>query len=162
MLGEKQNDSAVGDVSKRKELRNKLGCKSFRWFLDNVIPEKFILDEHVLEFGKVRNSVGDKSLCLDTLQRSEDNPYIIGYYPCHNFLASSQDWSDRIVCDLVDSVSISYLFVIMSLSGAQKRKLADLKKEKEVENQSTLIRWIKKQKPSPCEPVQRVTVPQIE
>ena len=43
----------MGDVSKRKELRNKLGCKSFRWFLDNVIPEKFILDEHVLEFGKV-------------------------------------------------------------------------------------------------------------
>ncbi|KAK2720003.1 hypothetical protein QYM36_004045 [Artemia franciscana] len=47
-------------------------------------------------------------------------------------------------------------------TGAQKRKLAALKKEKEAENQSSLSRWIKKQKPSPCEPVQRVTVPQIE
>ncbi|KAK2713079.1 hypothetical protein QYM36_011689, partial [Artemia franciscana] len=43
----------------------------------------------------------------------------------------------------------------MSLSGAQKRKLEALKKEKEAENQSSLSRWIKKQKPSPCEPVQR-------
>ncbi|KAK2726993.1 hypothetical protein QYM36_007738 [Artemia franciscana] len=43
----------------------------------------------------------------------------------------------------------------MSLSEAQKRKLAPLKKEKEAENQSSLSRWIKKQKPSPCEPVQR-------
>ncbi|KAK2714005.1 hypothetical protein QYM36_008566 [Artemia franciscana] len=44
----------------------------------------------------------------------------------------------------------------MSLSGALKRKLAALKKEKEAENQSFLSRCIKKQKPSPCEPVQQV------
>ena len=47
------------------------------------------------------------------------------------------------------------MFVIMSLSGAQKRKLAALKKEKEAENQFSLSRWIRKQKPSPCEPVQQ-------
>lgn len=29
----------VGDVSERIELRNKLKCKSFRWFLDNIYPE---------------------------------------------------------------------------------------------------------------------------
>ena len=45
-------------------------------------------------------------------------------------------------------------FVIMSLSGAQKRKLAALKKEKEVQNQASVSIWIKKQKP--CEPVQQV------
>ncbi|KAK2714265.1 hypothetical protein QYM36_008730 [Artemia franciscana] len=66
----------------------------------------------------------------------------------------------------------------MSLSGAQKRKLAALKKEKEAENQFSLSRWIRKQKPSPCEPLcnsaseqttadvssspKEVTVPQIE
>ncbi|XP_065567028.1 tRNA wybutosine-synthesizing protein 5-like isoform X3 [Artemia franciscana] len=45
----------------------------------------------------------------------------------------------------------------MSLSGAQKRKLPALKKEKEAENQSSLSRWIKKQNPSPCELVQQIS-----
>ncbi|KAK2720650.1 hypothetical protein QYM36_004514 [Artemia franciscana] len=43
----------------------------------------------------------------------------------------------------------------MSLSGAQKRKLAALKKENKAEKQSSLSRCIKKQKPSPCGPVQQ-------
>lgn len=33
------NNRTFGDVSKQKELRKNLSCKSFSWFIDNVIPQ---------------------------------------------------------------------------------------------------------------------------
>ena len=43
----------AGDISERVELRQRLGCKSFKWYLDNVYPEKFIPDENVIGYGMV-------------------------------------------------------------------------------------------------------------
>ena len=43
----------AGDFTARRELRERLGCKSFKWYLENVYPEKFIPDENVVSYGYV-------------------------------------------------------------------------------------------------------------
>ena len=44
----------IGSVENRKALREKLNCKDFAWYLKNVIPQKFVLDEGVQAYGRVR------------------------------------------------------------------------------------------------------------
>ncbi|XP_015432877.1 PREDICTED: putative polypeptide N-acetylgalactosaminyltransferase 9 isoform X1 [Dufourea novaeangliae] len=71
-----------GDVSDRKTLRKKLGCKSFKWYLDNVYPELFIPGEAVAS-GEVRNLGEGGNTCLDSPARKADLHKPAGLYPCH-------------------------------------------------------------------------------
>lgn len=71
-----------GDVSERKTLRKKLGCKSFKWYLDNIYPELFIPGEAVAS-GEVRNLGEGSNTCLDSPARKADLHKPCGLYPCH-------------------------------------------------------------------------------
>ncbi|XP_012282827.1 putative polypeptide N-acetylgalactosaminyltransferase 9 isoform X2 [Orussus abietinus] len=69
-----------GDVSDRKALRKKLGCKSFKWYLDNVYPELFIPGEAVAS-GEIRQP--GSGACIDSPGKPEDLHQPVGLYPCH-------------------------------------------------------------------------------
>lgn len=43
------NTVDYGDITDRLQLRDSLQCKSFQWYLDNVIPEQFIPDKSLYE-----------------------------------------------------------------------------------------------------------------
>lgn len=69
----------VGDISSRRNLREKLQCKSFRWYLENVYPESQMpLDYYYL--GDIRNM--EVKLCLDTMGRKSGEN--LGMTYCHN------------------------------------------------------------------------------
>eukprot|EP00918_Siedleckia_nematoides_P038125 GHVU01082803.1.p1 GENE.GHVU01082803.1~~GHVU01082803.1.p1 ORF type:complete len:637 (+),score=81.07 GHVU01082803.1:101-2011(+) len=75
--------SFVGSVKKQKEIREKLGCKSFKWYLDNVFPEKDV--PSVATAGALRHVASGN--CLDSLGDSDS----LGVYQCHS-QGGTQAW----------------------------------------------------------------------
>ena len=106
----------VGDLTERHAIKDRLGCKSFKWFLDTVYPHKFIMDEQSIAWGRMRAADGAKQVCIDHLQRDMAHKltsYDLGEYPCHPFLGSSQyyvvskigEFRNEYMCGQVSSIS---------------------------------------------------------
>merc|ERR1719232_156059 len=83
----------IGSVENRMLFKEEQQCKPFSWFLENIYPEKFILDDpdHVFAYGRLRNPTS--TTCLDNLQNDDKDSYDLGQYVCHNFMASAQFFS---------------------------------------------------------------------
>jgi polypeptide N-acetylgalactosaminyltransferase len=61
----------IGNLTNRLAFRSDLQCQPFDWYLDNVYPQKFIIDspKHVFAYGRVRNS--PTGYCIDTMQNED-------------------------------------------------------------------------------------------
>ncbi|CAF89237.1 unnamed protein product, partial [Tetraodon nigroviridis] len=75
---------AFGDVTERRKLREKLGCKSFGWFLKNIYPDLHVPEDNPGMFGMLKNR-GKADHCFD--YNPTDDDVVVGerviLYPCH-------------------------------------------------------------------------------
>ena len=62
-------DISLESVNERKEIRKKLKCKSFEWFLKNVYPELIVPEDRDGFYGALRNQ-GLTSLVRTNLRSS--------------------------------------------------------------------------------------------
>lgn len=70
-----------GDLSAQKALRERLQCKSFKWYMENVafdIIKHFPLGEPSFAYGGIKNL--GINLCVDTMSKDGFAP--IGMYQC--------------------------------------------------------------------------------
>ncbi|XP_061577317.1 probable polypeptide N-acetylgalactosaminyltransferase 8 [Cololabis saira] len=68
----------IGDVSQRKKLREKLKCKPFKWYLENVYPSLETMD-NILGYGVLKNTLFE-SYCVDQGELPGNIPVL---YECH-------------------------------------------------------------------------------
>uniref|UniRef100_A0A2S2PRS7 Polypeptide N-acetylgalactosaminyltransferase n=1 Tax=Schizaphis graminum TaxID=13262 RepID=A0A2S2PRS7_SCHGA len=75
-----------GNIADRLALKKKLGCKPFKWYLDNVYPELKLPATVDVFVGSIRQGY----MCLDTLENQIGKT--AGIFPCHDY-GGNQEWT---------------------------------------------------------------------
>ena len=92
---EYRTDPRITTVDEQLEIKKNLNCKPFSWYVENIIPNKFIPDEDSKMYGRLRSG-RNMNLCADNFNRngmglnSEKEYAFLGQYPCHSDLKYSQ------------------------------------------------------------------------
>ncbi|GAU87727.1 hypothetical protein RvY_00533-3 [Ramazzottius varieornatus] len=64
------------DLSSRKRVRARLKCHNFKWFLDNIRPQKFVPDDNVQAWGRVRNAQSNRCLTVENFDEHQAFPFV--------------------------------------------------------------------------------------
>uniref|UniRef100_A0A3Q3J792 Polypeptide N-acetylgalactosaminyltransferase n=1 Tax=Monopterus albus TaxID=43700 RepID=A0A3Q3J792_MONAL len=78
--------TVFASIQSRLEMKKRLGCKPFKWYLENVYPELRVPDHQDIAFGALQQGGN----CLDTLGHFTDG--VVGVYECHN-AGGNQEWA---------------------------------------------------------------------
>uniref|UniRef100_A0A674NIE0 Polypeptide N-acetylgalactosaminyltransferase n=1 Tax=Takifugu rubripes TaxID=31033 RepID=A0A674NIE0_TAKRU len=78
--------TVFASIQSRLELKKRVGCKPFKWYLENVYPELRVPDHQDIAFGALQQGGN----CLDTLGHFADG--VVGVYECHN-AGGNQEWA---------------------------------------------------------------------
>lgn len=100
----------AGDVTERKKLRERLNCKSFKWYLENIYPEAVIPAKY-FSLGTIKNPVDN--MCIDTMGKKAGSP--VGASRCHihggnqawSFTGLGEIRSDEFCLEIVTSTDIN-------------------------------------------------------
>uniref|UniRef100_A0AAY5KID6 Polypeptide N-acetylgalactosaminyltransferase n=1 Tax=Esox lucius TaxID=8010 RepID=A0AAY5KID6_ESOLU len=78
--------TVFASIQSRMEMKKRLGCQPFKWYLENVYPELRVPDHQDIAFGALQQGGN----CLDTLGHFADG--VVGVYECHN-AGGNQEWA---------------------------------------------------------------------
>ncbi|KAJ3597440.1 hypothetical protein NHX12_000965 [Muraenolepis orangiensis] len=84
-----------GDITSRSALRQKLQCKPFSWYLENVYPDSQI-PRHYYSLGEIRNV--ETNQCLDNMARKENEK--VGIFNCHGMGGNQEIRTDDLCLDV--------------------------------------------------------------
>ncbi|XP_048369809.1 polypeptide N-acetylgalactosaminyltransferase 9-like [Sphaerodactylus townsendi] len=112
-----------GDVSERVALRQRLQCRSFKWYLENVYPEMRIYN-NTITYGEVRNSKAS-GYCLDQGAEEDDKAIL---YPCHGMSSQLVRYSTEGLLQLGPLGSTAFLPDSKCLVDDGKGRTPTLKK----------------------------------
>ncbi|XP_071428421.1 polypeptide N-acetylgalactosaminyltransferase 9 isoform X2 [Pithys albifrons albifrons] len=126
-LGMRNPGVDFGDVSERIALRQRLQCRSFKWYLENVYPEMRVYNNTVT-YGEVRNSKAS-GYCLDQGAEEDDKAIL---YPCHGMSSQLVRYSSEGVLQLGPLGSTAFLPDSKCLVDDGKGRTPTLKKCEDV------------------------------
>ena len=79
-----EKNQYIHSIEDQLKLKKKLNCKPFSWYIENVIPDKFIPEKHSKYHGRMQNGA-KKEICLDNFAVGidPDSPGKLCQYPCN-------------------------------------------------------------------------------